>query len=61
MSDQNKPINQLSDLELARANGQLWQQLAMIQGQLQAVNSEIEMREKKSKLDELTAAKAEVG
>lgn len=42
----NKPLESFSDLELAKIQGQLYQQLMQIQGNLLAVNQEIDKREK---------------
>ena len=48
MNDQ-KQITQFTDLELARINGQLWQQMSQVQAQLQAVGAEIDARMVKAK------------
>jgi hypothetical protein len=44
MEQKSKQIKDLSDLELAEASGQLYQQLMMAQQNLIAINEEIKKR-----------------
>jgi hypothetical protein len=49
MEQKSKQIKDLSDLELAEASGQLYQQLMMVQQNLIAINEEIKKRKEKIK------------
>ena len=42
----NKQLSEFTDLELVRAQQQVYTQLMQAQGNLQAINSEVERREK---------------
>jgi len=45
---EQKPLDKYTDLELAKLQGQLYQQFMQIQGNLIAVNGEIEKRTPKA-------------